>query len=88
MIEFISYDGAYPNLCNGVLKLRIDDEEVIFPKYSLCSGGTVIFNDDWEEFVTVGGWHVDVPERFAAQKEEIEEVVNENVEWGCCGGCV
>ena len=29
-IEFISYDGAYPNLCRGTLILRIDGTEVVF----------------------------------------------------------
>lgn len=88
MIEFISYDGEYPNLCAGVLKLRIDGENVAFPRYCLVSGGSVTFDDDWQETVTEGAWSVEVPEKFAAYKDEIEEIVNENVTWGCCGGCV
>lgn len=31
MIEFISYDGEYPNLCSGLLLVRIDGV-----KYALC----------------------------------------------------
>ena len=30
MVEFVSYTGTYPNLCSGVLTLRIDGEEVRF----------------------------------------------------------
>jgi len=30
MIEFISYTGKWPNLCSGVLTLRIDGKEVSF----------------------------------------------------------
>lgn len=88
MVEFVSYDGSYPNLCAGTLKLRIDGENVIFPDYCLTSGGCVTFDDDWQECVTEGRWYVDVPEEFAAHRDEIEEIVNENVPWGCCGGCV
>ncbi len=88
MVEFISYDGEYPNLCNGILKLRIEDKELTFPRYSLTSGGCVEFDEDWIEHISSGRWIVDVPKKYAAYKEEIEKVVNENVPWGCCGGCV
>ena len=30
MVEFVSYTGEFPNLCRGVLTLRIDGEEVRF----------------------------------------------------------
>lgn len=88
MVEFISYDGEYPNLCAGILKLRIDDKELEFPRYSLTSGGSVEFDEDWQEYIAEGRWSVDVPKKYAAYKDEIERVVNENVPWGCCGGCV
>ena len=29
-IEFISYNGSYPNLCGGKLVVKIDDKEVSF----------------------------------------------------------
>ena len=29
-VEFISYTGRYPNLCSGILTLRIDGKEVTF----------------------------------------------------------
>lgn len=29
-VEFVNYSGCYPNLCRGVLTLRIDGEEVKF----------------------------------------------------------
>lgn len=37
MVEFVSYDGDFPNLCSGTLVLRIDGEKVTFPKYCMCS---------------------------------------------------
>ena len=88
MVEFISYNGAYPNLCAGTLRLRIDGEDATFPKYCMHSGGSITFDDDWQECITQGAWSVDIPEKFAAHKDEIERIVNENVTWGCCGGCV
>lgn len=87
MIEFVSYNGAYPNLCSGELVLCIDGKEVSLGS-CLCSGGYVTFDDDWCEHVGHGEWSVDVPEEFAQYADEITEVVNDNVPWGCCGGCV
>lgn len=46
------------------------------------------FDDEWNEHITIGEWSVNVPEKYANIKDEIERCVNENVEWGCCGGCV
>lgn len=88
MVKFISYNGKYPNLCSGELVIEIDGKECNLGKYVLRSGGSVSFTDDWDEVVTDGAWSVDVPEELQKYKEEIEEVVNDNVPWGCCGGCV
>lgn len=43
MVEFISYNGDFPNLCSGTLVLRIDGEEVTFPKHCMRSNGSVYF---------------------------------------------
>lgn len=87
MIEFISYDGTFPNRCRGNLVLRINGEEVNF-EHCLCSGGTVWFDSDWGEHIENGPWSVNVPNEFAQYTNEITEIVNDNVPWGCCGGCV
>lgn len=87
MVEFVSYDGAWPNLCSGELVLRIEGKEVNLG-CCLCSGGRVRFDSDWCEHVESGAWSVDVPEEFAQYADEITEIVNDNVPWGCCGGCV
>ena len=88
MIEFVSYDGKWPNLCSGTLVLKINGEEIVSSKLCMCSGGSVTFDADWNETVTQGPWTVDVPDELLDYKEEIEKVVNDNVLWGCCGGCV
>lgn len=86
-IEFVSYDGTYPNLCSGELVLCIDGKKVNLG-CCLCSGGCVWFDEDWNEHVEEEEWSVDVPKEFEQYVEEITNIVNENVPWGCCGGCI
>ena len=100
-IKFVSYTGEYPNLCSGTLTLEIDGIEYTFgggykePKTDFrrfwSSGGSVWFDDEWGEYVEGGEWSIDVddlPEQFRKYAKEIDSVFIENVEWGCCGGCV
>ena len=103
MVEFVSYTGKYPNLCSGILALRIDGEDVNFgyvpinpndriykdPLYKpfwLTGGGLVGY-----EGVYHGEWKVDesdLPEQYRKYAKEIAEVMNANVPYGCCGGCI
>lgn len=87
-IEFVSYDGKYPNLCSGTLVLRIDGEITIFPEYCMSSGGCVWFDDNWAEHIDHGDWWVEVPMKYRHLQEAINKVVNNNVSPGCCGGCL
>jgi len=89
-VNFVSYDGKYPNLCSGNLILEVDGKLFKFERHSLCSGGSVTFNDNWEERVSSGPYTVDeFPEGFPEEaKAEALEVINNNVPHGCCGGCV
>ena len=90
MVEFVSYDGKFPNLCRGELKLLVDKKEYVLNNI-LCSGGSVWFDDDWCEHVTEGFWTIDLselPKELEQYIDEIEDVVYMNVECGCCGGCV
>lgn len=88
MVEFVSYNGRYPNLCSGKLVLHIDGKEVEFPDYCMCSGGSVWFDDEGDGHVEYGEWTVDVPEEYMQFYDEIQNCVNENVSYGCCGGCI
>ena len=96
-VEFVSYSGKYPCLCMGVLTLKIDGEEVKFGnKYShknvdyptfWHSGGGI----DNNYCAYSGEWEIDVeelPEQYRKYATEIDDVFNENVEYGCCGGCI
>lgn len=93
-IKFINYDGKSPCLCTGRLTLKIDGEEHTFGYGEGCE-----FHSFWMsggscngcEGVSHGEWEIDVndiPEQFQKYAKEIDEVFNENVEYGCCGGCI
>jgi len=90
VVKLISYDGSYPNLCSGHLVLAVDDKEWSFPSHALSSGGSVWFDKDWSEHVEDGPWTIyEWPDGFPEEaKEESLRVVNEEIGWGCCGGCV
>lgn len=92
-VEFVSYDGEYPNLCSGLLVIKVNGK-LYELRHFLSSCGKCYFNDDGNEIVTKGDWEISeykletyYPELIPF-KEEIEKVVNENVEKGCCGGCL
>ena len=101
-IEFISYTGKYPALCYGVLTLKIDNEEVAFG-FDLNdrdlggdfpifwnSGGCCTLNDDYSINASKGKWKInedEIPEKYQKYSKELKDIINENVPWGCCGGC-
>lgn len=85
----IKYDGKYPCLCMGHLLVIVDGIEYDFGDYCLASGGSVSFDENWNEDVTVGEWTVEFPEDFPEElKEEVLECINEEIPHGCCGGCI
>lgn len=93
-IEFIDYIHAPYSLCHGTLVLSINGVEVSFDNL-LVSGGTWYFTEDWEAVVTEGPWEInDFNEKFNAyrfskkEKEQLLNIINENIPYGCCGGCV
>lgn len=83
-IKFISYDGAWPNLCSGTLTIEVNG--VRRTDFELCSGGHVYWDDD--ETIEYGPWTVFMPDDLAEYEKIITDLVNENVPWGCCGGCI
>ena len=85
-LKFVSYDGSYPNLCSGTLVMELDGNKIIFPNHCLDSGGYI---ENWENCVE-GEWTITkFPEGFPKELEkEAENIVNNNVPHGCCGGCI
>lgn len=89
MIEFIKYDGEYPNLCFGTLSIKINGDTYHLDNV-LVSGGCICRNENWDMWADRGPWSVDLDDHPELQqyKEDITRIVNENVPFGCCGGCI
>ena len=91
MVEFVSYDGKWPCLCSGTLIIKVDGKTYSF-KHAMISGGGIFGgpSTNWDMWAEEGDWKIDLEEHpeLEQYKEENEKVVNENVEHGCCGGCI
>ena len=102
-VEFISYTGKWPSLCMGILTLKIDGKEVHFGRdfynketennYSKFweSGGNCYIDGCMGGGTNKGEWRIDVqqiPEEFRKYAFEIDALINENIPFGCCGGCL
>ena len=87
-VKSIKYDGAYPNLCSGTLRvvtsmgLPLVEKVWVFPSYCMRSGVS--------EHVEYGDWSInDWPEGFPEDlKQDVVSMVNAKVPHGCCGGCI
>ena len=98
-IKFISYTGAYPNLCSGVLTLNIDGVDKTFGDDDDCdynkfwvTGGRAYFSGGWSKsHIETDEWIIirdELPLELKPYAEEIAEIFNDNVTYGCCGGCL
>lgn len=114
-IEFVSYDGKYPCLCMGTLKVKIDGKEIIFSnsdkywKYDKnkekmiykenCyprfweSGGSIKSDGNWNMWAEDKAWELfynkeDYPKAILNIMDELIKIFNDNVIYGCCGGCI
>ena len=96
-VEFIDYNGKWPCLCMGTLTLKINGKFVRFgmqEKYDKFweSGGECGFRGDYtDEYINEDEWIIntdDLPDEYKKYAEEIYIVFNENVPYGCCGGCI
>lgn len=102
--EFIDYDGKYPNLCTGVLTLKINGVIHKFNSYNKhlegnpylekfwVTGGNCGFTNGYmDSYVNRGEWEVNVghlPDFLKPYADELIELFNDNVPYGCCGGCL
>ena len=90
MIKFISYDGEFPNVCRGTLTSEKDGKRYELRNVLISCGNSFI--DAYGDGYTIKGpWRIDsfeLPRKLQGNIKEIEELVNEHVEHGCCGGCI
>ena len=91
-VRFVNYTGHYPNFCRGELTLEVDGKVYKFggdgnslPRFwqsgGFCSS-TYVGEDEWEIYAD------QLPEELRPYVHEIDEVFNEFVPYGCCGGCL
>ncbi|GHV48051.1 hypothetical protein FACS189499_06690 [Clostridia bacterium] len=87
-VKFVSYDGKYPCLCNGVLTIEIDGERFELNN-ALSSGGTCSRQNDYSP--TYGDWtfseYDELPNKARLYSDVVLQLVNNKVKHGCCGGC-
>lgn len=99
-IQFVSYDGDYPNLCSGKLTLKIDGKKKTFyydrgkadyPSFWYSGGGWWIDNDGMDH-VREGDWEFHWEKEHECFSEEdklrMEKLFQKHVPNGCCGGCI
>lgn len=98
-VKFVSYSGKYPNLCGGILVLDVKGKKYTFGGYGSghfrsfwSSGGGCGFSKNYNDsYVNHGEWRIDVarlPKELEEYANEIDEALNKNVSFGCCGGCL
>lgn len=94
-VEFLCYDGEYPNLCSGELQIVVGDDLWVFPTHSLSSSGSTGFTKvkgNSESWIKTGPWTIiRWPEGFPGSdrlRREVEKQVNAYIKQGCCGGCL
>lgn len=55
------------------------------------NSGCVLADENWNFDVYQGEWEIDIneiPEQLRKYAIEIDKVFNNNVPFGCCGGCI
>jgi len=87
------HDYRYGHYDAKTKKYVQTDEDHMNPNFESfwSSGGCVTHNKDWEFDIEHGEWVIDMeqlPKQFWDVAAEIDEVFNENVPQGCCGGCI
>lgn len=87
VVEFVDYTGEFPNLCRGTLIINVNGKR--FELSRILRPGGSVWVDNGDERVEDGPWKLySLPDELKHLHDEIESLVNENVMWGCCGGCI
>lgn len=86
-VKFVSYDGAYPNLCSGTLVMAINIKKCQYIEYKFgveknslpifwTSTGGIAHSDDYSDMWAIGGdWALDIDENnLKDYPEEIRDI--------------
>lgn len=95
---FVKIDGkmiSFGDYCLGE-KGKTKDKRV--PNYPAfwTTGGGIYYENDWDDDeIEEAPWELDVeyvigkyPDDIVRLLPELLRIFNENVPWGCCGGCI
>ena len=99
MVKFIKYDADGLSWCKGKLIVELNGKVVKFGYGIDCdyepfweSGGEIIELDDGRLTAVGGPWkketYTTVPVEIEPYIDELINCMNENIEYGCCGGCI
>ena len=91
-VEFVSYDGRYPNFCSGELVLVINGMTHYFGNHYYDHQDETHHKAFWSKnwLDMEGEWEIDcleLPEFLRPYAHEIDCTFNANVARRCCGGC-
>lgn len=93
-IEFVGYDGKYPNLCCGVLTIKVDG--VLYSLKDCLMVEGIFCTDPYSKQYKTYPWTLDTVDfklctrEINFTKEEVEyleKLCNEHIPKGHCGGC-
>lgn len=93
MIKFVSYNGKWPNLCRGALVVEKDNKQYSMENI-LISGGECGFSNNYRNsYINRGPWNINLkylPKELNNDNDirVLESLINDNIDWGCCGGCL
>lgn len=94
---FVKIDGKMTSFGSYCLGERGKTKDKGVPNYPAfwTTGGSVTFDDDWNDEIEEAPWELDVQYVIGKYSDDIVRLLpelirifNENVPWGCCGGCV
>lgn len=87
----LKYSYSSYALCCGNIEVQIIPLNKTYTSIFLCSGGGIICpeGEEWNLQPSSGPWDVtfcdDFPEEY---KDEVVTLINAEIPWGCCGGCI
>ncbi len=92
-VNFVNYTGKYPSLCDGDLIIDVNNVRYILKSKDIMNtGGACYFTNNYSEsHIEENEWLVNyekLPDELKSYACEIDRVINENIPFGCCGGCL
>lgn len=87
----LKYSYSKYALCCGDIEVHIIPLKKTFTDIFLSSGGQIVSEDnEWcSMYAETGPWDVILPDDFPGEySEELKELINTEIPWGCCGGCI